>query len=100
MEDVESSPPLDKQSKKYMQEVIGMLLYYARCVDNTMLLALGSLATQQATPTQNTNMLVHQLLDYATTHPDAIITCWQASDMVLAGRIDASYLSETKHEAG
>ena len=101
-EDVDSSPPLDKQGKKYMQEVIATLLYYARCVDNTMLLpALGSLATQQATPTQNTKKLVHQeLLDYAATHPDTIITCRRASGMVLAGRIDASYLSETKHEAG
>ena len=93
-EDVDSSPPLDKQGKKYVQEVIGTLLYYARCVDSTMLPALGSLATQQANPTQNTKKLVHQLLDYAATHPDAIIT-YQASDMVLAGHSDASYLSET-----
>jgi len=63
MEDVDSSPPLDKQGKKHVQEVIGTLLYYARCVNNTMLPALGSLATQQANPTQNTKKLVHQLLD-------------------------------------
>jgi hypothetical protein len=94
-EDVDSSPPLDKQGKKYIQEVIGTLLYYARCVDSTMLPALGSLATQQANPTQNTKKLTHQLLDYAATHPDAIIT-YRASDMVLAGHSDASYLSETK----
>ncbi len=49
---------------------------------------------QQANPTQNTKKLVHQFLDYATTHPDAIIT-YQASDMVLTGHSDASYLSET-----
>jgi len=91
---VDSSPPLNKQGKKYVQEVIGTLLYYACCVDNTMLPALGSLATQQANPTQNTKKLVHQLLDYPATHPDAIIT-YQASDMVLAGHSNASYLSET-----
>jgi len=73
-EDVDSSPPLDKQGKKYIQEVIGTLLYYAHCVDNTMLPALGSLATHQANPMQNTKKIVHQLLDYAATHPDAIIT--------------------------
>ena len=28
-EDVDSSPPLDKQGKKHVQEVISMLLYYA-----------------------------------------------------------------------
>jgi hypothetical protein len=53
MEDVDSSPPLDKQCKKYVQEVIGTLLYYTRCVNNTMLLALGSLTMQQENPTQN-----------------------------------------------
>ena len=57
-EDMDSSPPLDKQGKKYIQEVIGTLLYYAHCVDNTMLPALGSLATQQANPTQNTHKIV------------------------------------------
>jgi hypothetical protein len=59
-----------------------------------MLPALGSLATQQANPTQTTKKLVYQFLDYATTQPDAIIT-YQASDMVLASHSDASYLSET-----
>ena len=34
-------------------------------------------------------------LDYAASHPDAIITL-NAIDMVLAGHIDASYLSESK----
>jgi hypothetical protein len=59
-----------------------------------MLPALGSLATQQATLMQNTKKLVHHLLDYAATHPDIIIT-YRASDMVLAGHSNASYLSET-----
>ncbi len=53
-ENVDTSPPLDKKGKKYIQEVIGTFLYYARCVDSTMLPALGSLATQQANPTKNT----------------------------------------------
>ncbi len=59
-----------------------------------MLPALGSVAAQQANPMQNTKKLVHQFLDYAATHPDAIIT-YQASDMVLAGHSNAFYLSET-----
>jgi hypothetical protein len=48
-------PLLDNEGKKYVQEVIGTFLYYARCVDSTMLAALGSLAhnkpTQPKTPT-------------------------------------------------
>jgi hypothetical protein len=59
-----------------------------------MLTALGSLATQQANPTTNTKKMVHLFLDYAATQPDAIIT-YQASNMVLAGHSNASYLSET-----
>ena len=60
-----------------------------------MLAALGSIATQQANPTQLTLTKTRQLLDYAATHPDAIVT-YRASDMVLAGHSDASYLSESK----
>jgi hypothetical protein len=54
MEDVDTSLPLYKKGKKYIQEVIGTFLYYSHCVDSTMLPALGSLAMQQANPTQNT----------------------------------------------
>ena len=39
--------------------------------------------------------MIHQFLDYAATHPDEIIT-FSASNMVLTGHRDASYLSETK----
>ena len=38
---------------------------------------------------------VKHFLDYAASHPDAIIT-YCASDMVLAAHSDASYLSESK----
>ena len=89
------SPQLDKAGQKYIQEVCGTLLYYARAVDCTMLAALGSIATQQANPTELTLQKAKQLLDYAATHPDAIVT-YRASDMVLAGHSDASYLSESK----
>jgi hypothetical protein len=59
-----------------------------------MLTALGSLAMQQANPTVNT-IKVRQFLDYAATHPDAIIT-YHASNMVLAGHSNALYLLESK----
>jgi hypothetical protein len=35
-----------KEDKKYIQEVIGTFLYYAQCVNSSMLAALGSIATQ------------------------------------------------------
>ncbi len=43
----DTSDPLSKEEKTYVQEVIGTFLYYARCVDALMLPALGTLATQQ-----------------------------------------------------
>ena len=47
----------------------------------------------QANPTQETLKKVKKFLDYAATHPDAIIT-YRKSDMILAGDSDASYLSK------
>ncbi len=38
---------------------------------------------------------VKLFLDYTTTHPNAIVT-YRASDMVLVGHSDVSYLSESK----
>ena len=60
-----------------------------------MLTALGSIVTQQANPTERTIQKVKQFLDYAAIHPDAIIT-YRATNMVLVGYSDASYLSDTK----
>ncbi len=48
------SPPLNKKDTKYVQAAVGMLLYYARAVDPTILPALSSLATEQAKPMQKT----------------------------------------------
>eukprot|EP00804_Cyclotella_cryptica_P025740 CCRYP_002932-RA/>CCRYP_002932-RA protein AED:0.32 eAED:0.32 QI:0/0/0/1/0.25/0/5/0/519 len=65
----DTSPALGKQQKTFVQEVIGVFLYYARAVDCTMLTSLGSLATQQAKPTTTTLDRVYQFLDYALSHP-------------------------------
>jgi hypothetical protein len=86
---------LPKEDKKIIQEVIGTFLYYAQCINSTMLAALGSIATQQVNPTENTMKKVRQFLDYASTHPDAFVT-YRVSDTVLTNHSDASYLSESK----
>ena len=70
----------------------GTLLYYARAIDATMLPALVSISTQQAAPTENTMKLVKNIINYAATHPNAIIT-YHASDMFLSTHNDASYIS-------
>jgi hypothetical protein len=74
-----------------VQEIIGVLLYYARAVDNTLLVALGTLAS--APKSEDTATALVQLLNYCATHSDAVIR-FHASDMVLHVHSDASYLSE------
>ncbi len=90
----DTSPALPATNKTYIQQVLGVLLYYGRAVDSTILVALSSIASAQATPTTQTMKLTKILLDYVATHPDAILT-YEKSDMVLAVHSNASYLSET-----
>jgi hypothetical protein len=86
------SPLLDKEGKKYVQQVLGSFLYYARAIDMTILHALSAIASDQANPTQRTMQRVKQLLDYMHTNPNAIIR-FRASDMILNVHSDASYMS-------
>jgi hypothetical protein len=83
--------PADEVTR--LQQIIGVFLYYARAVDSTMLVALGTLAAAQTQATTNTTKLVTQFLDYAATHPDASV-CYFPSEMILHIHSDASYLSE------
>jgi hypothetical protein len=49
----DDSPKLDKKArKKFVQEVTGVFLFYARAVDSTMLVALSAIAAEQGTPTE------------------------------------------------
>ena len=88
-------PKLNKEDKQFIQEVTGTFLYYARCIDSTMLTALSALASEQSNPTEATMKKCKQFLDYAASQEDAVIT-YKASDMKLAIHSDASYLSEPK----
>ena len=89
----DTSPVLPATDKTFIQQVLGVLLYYGRAVDSTVLVAIGSIASAQATPTAQTLELTRILLDYVATHPDAILT-YEKSDMVVAVHSDASYSSE------
>ena len=86
---------LDASGKLFVQQVLGTFLYYGRAVDSTMLVALGSIATDQARPTKTTLEKVEQFLDYAASQDYAVVS-YHASDMVMAVHSDASYLSESK----
>jgi hypothetical protein len=71
--DKEVSPPLNKEEMKYIQTVVGTLLYYAKAVNPTILPALSTIGTKQATSTQATMETIKQLLDYCATQEEVII---------------------------
>jgi hypothetical protein len=60
-----------------------------------MLTAVGELATEQSQATKSTMEKLSQLLHYCAAHPDAVVR-FTASDMILAVKSDASYLSVVK----
>ena len=93
--DHDSEPILPPDRIKRIQQIIGTIMYYARAVDLTTLVALSSIASEQTKATENTEKRVTQLLDYLHTHKDATVR-YVASDMILNIHSDASYLSETK----
>jgi hypothetical protein len=47
------SLPTSAKDKKYIKQVVGTLLYYARSVDNTVLVALSSITAEQANPSED-----------------------------------------------
>ncbi len=92
--DANTSELLDEHRKRCIQEIVGLLLYYVRAVDNKLLVALSAIAPQQSCTTVATKQAVHLLLDYVATYPsDGII--YQANDMVLCAHLDAGFLNET-----
>ncbi len=65
--DVDTSELLNKHRKSRIQEIAGLLLYYAWAVNNKLLVALSSIAAQQSCATMATKQAVHLLLDYVAT---------------------------------
>jgi hypothetical protein len=77
------SPPLNKQDKKFIQQVCGKFLFLGRAVDSTLLTPISAIASQSAGPTEETMKQTQQLLDYLATQEEAILT-YNKSNMILA----------------
>jgi hypothetical protein len=95
---VDETAPLPPDGIKRLQRITGTLLYYARAVDPTMLVALGTIAAQQSNSTEATADAIVQLSNYCATHPVSRIR-YRASDMILRIHSDASYLSAAKAQS-
>jgi len=93
-----NSLALSKEHTKYIQAVMGTLLYNARAVNSPILTSLSSIATEQAKPTKETMIIVKQLLDYCSTQEEAIIT-YNASKMILVVHSDAGYANKKKSQS-
>ena len=89
------APPLDAKGKRFIQQVCGKLLFLGRAVDSTLLCPVSEIASQSASPTEDTMRHTEQLLDYIATQEEAVIT-FNASKMELAAHSNASYLNEPK----
>ena len=87
---------LTKQQQTYVQEVVGVFLFYARAIDNTMLTTLGTISSgMNYYPYTILKAKIDQFLDYVATHPNAALE-YIASEMHLWTHTDSSYLNEPK----
>ena len=63
-------PPLNANSITHFQQVFDKLLYYALAIDNTALVTLGDLGSEQTQSTKTTITEVTHLLNHMATYPD------------------------------
>ena len=91
-ESPDCSEPFPTAKITRLQQIIGVLLYYAQIIESTMLVMLSMPASAQSKGTVKTMQAATQLLNHCATHPNATIYN-RASDMVLHIHSDASYLS-------
>jgi hypothetical protein len=92
---IDSSPLLDEKGLKQVQKIVGSILYYARTVDMTVLMALSAIAVEQKKATAKTMGRCIQLLNYLASNLEAKVR-YYVSGMIMNIHLDASYLSETK----
>ena len=89
----DTSPPLNNKGINRFESIAGALMYVGRAVNNTILVSLSAIGSQQAAATEETADTIEQLLDYFATYPDDGIL-FRKSDMILAAHADAGFLNE------
>jgi hypothetical protein len=101
VEDEHNRSALSAKDRRKLKQFTGMLFFYTRAVDPTLIMLINVLASEQTQDTSDTADKVIKLLNYCNTHPEIKIR-YHASDMILYIHSDASYLSErqAKRRAG
>ena len=87
-----NTKPLSPQDILYVHGVVRRLLFYARVVDITTLVALNTIEEYQYNGTTDTMNSFTWILDYCTTYPDARLR-YKSNEMRLKFHSNASYLS-------
>ena len=64
---------LTEKESNLIQQVCGTLLYYAINIDNTILLSLSDISSEQSKATKNKSKHVTKLLNYLASNPNAEI---------------------------
>ena len=91
----DTSPLLTKKETTHIQSITGTFLHCGRAIDCTTLPALNELARTQAQPTQQTNEVAQQLMDYLNACQNAFLRhC--ASNMAPHVDSDAAHLAMPK----
>ena len=70
-------------------------MYYAIAIDNTVLVSLSDIGSEQSRATSKTMNEVQQIIDYLASNPNATIF-YHVSGMILFIHSDYSYLLVTK----
>ena len=91
----DTSPKLNNEGIKRVQDIVGALLYYAREVHKRLLLGMSAIGARQASATEQTTSAIKQILDYVATYPNDGIT-YRSSDIILAAHPDAGFNNESK----
>lgn len=94
--DPDSSPLLTPPEVLRLQEVLGTLLYYARAIDSTMLVAIGTLAA--AKTTHDTAQGIAQLLNYAATFFHTFFDVMSLYSFMIASIFPSLVLIKTSSE--
>ena len=92
---IDLSPPLSTPDKTRLQEIIGSLLYFARCIDSTILATLGPIGTNIADGTERVAEMAAYLFNFCANNCNPKVR-YYASNMQLCGHTDTSYLSVSK----
>ena len=84
---VDHSAALPPNKIKFLQQVTGKFLFYARAVENTMMYTRNDIVS--STDVESTYNVTVYFINYAACNPDTEII-YQASDMILQVNSDAA----------